>query len=268
MTLIRYIHYENELTITTGDESEALLYLEDANFVPCEEVWVRAKTSVAMQLAQEADKDRAKTVLPDIYKKYARVFQERDSGKMPKRREWDHEINLKPDFKPKRMAPYPMDQKMEALTLKWLDEMKKKGFIKASDSAMTSPLFWVEKKVKEEYRPCQDYRHVNSGTIPNAYPLPTISDLLLRLRGQKYFTKFDVRWGYNNVRIKEGDAWKAAFSTPFGSYEPTVMFFGLCNSPATFQKMMNEYFWDFLTEGWICIYMDDILIAALTLPEL
>src|SRR5487761_1865526 len=110
------------------------------------------------------------------------------------------------------MAPYPMDQKMEALTLKWLDEMKKKGFIKASDSAMTSPLFWVEKKVKEEFRPCQDYRHINSGTIPNAYPLPTISDLLLRLRGQKYFTKFDVRWGYNNVRIKEGDAWKAAFS--------------------------------------------------------
>jgi hypothetical protein len=166
------------------------------------------------------------------------------------------------------MAPYNMDANMEILTLQWLDEMKQKGFIRPSDSAMTSPLFWVAKKVKTEFRPCQDYRHVNAGTIPNAYPLPTISDLLLRLRGQKYFTKFDVRWGYNNVRIKEGDEWKAAFSTPFGSYEPTVMFFGLCNSPATFQKMMNEYFWDFIMEGWVCIYMDDILIAAGTLQEL
>ena len=161
-----------------------------------------------------------------------------------------------------------MDQKMETLTLKWLDEMKMKGFIQSSDSAMTSPLFWVEKKVKNEYRPCQDYRYVNSGTIPSAYLLPTISDLLLRLWGQKYFTKFNIRWGYNNIHIKEGDEWKAAFSTPFGSYEPTVMFFRLCNSPTTFQKMMNEYFWDFITEGWICIYMDDILIAALTIPEL
>ena len=80
---------------------------------------------------------------------------------------------------------------METLTLKWLDEMKK-GFIRSSDSAMTSPLFWVEKKVKNEYRPCQDYRYVNSGTIPSAYLLPTISDLLLRLRGQKYFAKFDI----------------------------------------------------------------------------
>src|SRR5258708_24127595 len=133
---------------------------------------------------------------------------------------------------------------------------------------MSLPLFWGEKKVKNEFRPCQDYRHVKSGTIPSAYPLPTISHLLLRLRGQKYFTKFDIRWGYNNVRIKEGDKWKAAFSTPFGSYERTVMFFWLCNSPATFQKLMNEYFWDFIKEGWVCIYMDDILIAAVTIYEL
>ena len=258
---------------TIGDSMEealytAMLYFEDADFIPIEEVWVRAKTSVATQLAQDAEEHLEKTVLPSYYEKYAKVFRERESGKMPKRREWDHEINLKPDFKPKRLAPYPMDQKMESLTLKWLDEMKQKGFIRSSDSRMTSPLFWVAKKVKEEFRPCQDYRHVNAGTIPNAYPLPTISDLLLRLRGQRYFTKFDVRWGYNNVRIKEGDEWKAAFSTPFGAYEPTVMFFGLCNSPATFQRMMNEYFWDFLREGWVCIYMDDILIFAKTLFEL
>jgi len=61
---------------------------------------------------------------------------------------------------------------------------------------------------------------------------------------KKLFTKFDVRWGYNNVRIKKGDEWKAAFITNEGLYEPTVMFFGMTNSPATFQAMMNTIFED------------------------
>ena len=76
------------------------------------------------------------------------------------------------------------------------------------------------------------------------------------------FTKFDVRWGYNNVRIKQGDEWKAAFITNEGLFEPTVMFFGLTNSPATFQMMMNAIFKEELREGWLVIYMDDMLIAT------
>ena len=64
-------------------------------------------------------------------------------------------------------------------------------------------------------------------TKPNAYPLPLITDLMITLKGSKYFTKLDIRWGYNNVRIKEGDEWKAAFITNKGLFEPTVMFFGL-----------------------------------------
>ena len=73
----------------------------------------------------------------------------------------------------------------------------------------------------------------------------------------KYFTKLDIRWGYNNIRIKEGDKWKAAFITNKGLFEPTVMFFGLHNSPATFQAMMDNYFRDMIDKGWITIYMDD-----------
>ena len=64
---------------------------------------------------------------------------------------------------------------------------------------------------------------------------------MIKLKGSKYFTKLDLRWGYNNVRIKEGDEWKAAFITNRGLFEPTVMFFGLWNSPATFQAMMDDY---------------------------
>jgi len=84
----------------------------------------------------------------------------------------------------------------------------------------------------------------------------------VKASGAKYFTKLDVRWGYNNVQIKEGDEWKAAFKTNMGLFKPTVMFFGLCNSPATFQAMMDSIFEDKIHEGWITVYMDDILIFS------
>ncbi len=104
-------------------------------------------------------------------------------------------------------------------------------------------------------------------TIKNRYPLPLISELMDKLRGAKYFSKLDVRWGYNNVRIKSGDEWKAAFRTNQGLYKPTVIFFGLTNSPATFQWMMNDIFKDLITSGAVTIYLDDILIVSKTKEE-
>ena len=83
----------------------------------------------------------------------------------------------------------------------------------------------------------------------------------------KYFTKLNVQWGYNNVCIKKGDEWRAAFRTNHGLFEPLVMFFGLTNSPATFQTMMNEIFQDLIMEGHVCVYLDDILIFTKTLEE-
>ena len=74
---------------------------------------------------------------------------------------------------------------------------------------------------------------------------------MITLKGSKYFTKLDIRWGYNNVQIKEGDEWKATFITNKGLFELTVMFFGLRNSPATFQAMMDNYFRDMIDEGWM-----------------
>ena len=77
-----------------------------------------------------------------------------------------------------------------------------------------------------------------------------------------YYTKFNVHWGYNNIRIKEGNKWKAAFQTPSGLFEPTVMTFGLCNAPATFQTFMNNIFEDMINTGHVVVYLDDILIFA------
>ena len=81
---------------------------------------------------------------------------------------------------------------------------------------------------------------------------------------KKVFTKMDLRWDYNNVRIKEGDEWKAAFSTPEGLFEPTVMFFGLTNSPATFQAMMNDLLRDLVVEEKVVVFIDDVIIVTET----
>jgi hypothetical protein len=82
-----------------------------------------------------------------------------------------------------------------------------------------------------------------------------------------YFTKLDMCWGYNNVRICKGNEWKAAFCINQGLFEPLVMYFGLTNSPATFQTMMNEIFQDLITEGVVSVYLNDILIFTSSLDE-
>ena len=100
---------------------------------------------------------------------------------------------------------------------------------------MVSPVFFVKKK-DGSLQFVQDYHKLNDITVKNAYPLPLIPDIMDRITTAKakYFTKLDIRWGYNNVCIKEGDERKAAFWTNCGLFEPLVMFFGLTNSPATF----------------------------------
>jgi hypothetical protein len=131
---------------------------------------------------------------------------------------------------------------------------------------MASPFFFVKKK-DGTLRPVQDYRKLNKLTIKNRYPLLLISDLIDALQNARYFTKLDVRWGYNNVWIKEGDEYKAAFRTNRGLFEPTVMFFGLTNSPTTFQTMMNDIFQIEIAQGHVLIYLDDILIFSKDLDQ-
>ena len=79
--------------------------------------------------------------------------------------------------------------------------------------------------------------------------------------------KSDIKWGYNNVRIKDRDQWKAAFTTNKGLYEPTVMFFGLTNLLATFQTMMNTIFRDLIADGSMMVYMDDMAIHTAQQPD-
>jgi len=89
-------------------------------------------------------------------------------------------------------------------------------------------------------------------------------DVLENIRTKKVFTKMDLRWRYNNMRIKEGDEWKAAFTMPEGLFEPTVMFFGLTNSPSMFQAMMNELLRDLINTGKVAVFIDDVIVGTET----
>ena len=114
----------------------------------------------------------------------------------------------------------------------------------------------------------QDYRKLNQVTIKDKTPLPLIGEVINKLKEAKYFNKLDLIWGYDNIWIKEGDKWKVAFLTNKGLFEPQVMYFGLCNSPGTFQRMMNSIFQELLHEGVLANYMDDFVIPARTMEEL
>ena len=144
-----------------------------------------------------------------------------------------------------------------------MNDQLRKGYIRLSKSPQTLPVFFVGKKDGSK-RMVMDYCNLNDQTVKNNYPLLLIMDLIDNMWSKQVFTKMDLRWGFNNIRIKEGDEWKGVFRTHVGSFEPTVMFFGMMNSPAIFQAMMNKILRDIINEGKVAAFVDDVLVGTET----
>ncbi len=177
--------------------------------MPWPKAWVKRSTSIA--LAEQ---------IPEEYQRHSKVFDEKEADRFPPKREEDHAINLKED------APavldckiYPLSHDQDTELTNFLGEHLHKGYIRESKSPYVAPFFFIKKK-DGKLQPVQDYRKLNEQTVRDNYPLPLIKTILEQLQGRSLFTKFDIRWGYNNIRIKEGDKWKAAFKTPVGLFEP------------------------------------------------
>ena len=212
----------------------------------------------------EEDLTKLRTVeemVPRWFYKYLKIFKKKESERMPTRKAWNYAIDLRKGFVPKKGKIYPLPRVEREEVQEFVKDQLRKRYIRPSKSPQISPVFFVLKKDGKK-RMVQNYRYLNSWTIKNNYPLPLISDLINSIGKKRVFMKIDLRWGYNNVRIKEGDEWKAAFLMPEESSEYKVMFFGLMNSPATFQAMMNDFLRDLVVEEKVAVFIDDMMIAT------
>ena len=183
----------------------------------------------------------------------------------PPRRPIDHRIELIPRSKPPALAPYRMSP-TELLELrKQLKELLDAGLIQPSRAPYGAPVLF-QKNQDGSLRMCVDYRAWNKATIMNKYPIPLAAELFDRLSKATYFTKLDLRSGYWQVRIAEGDEGKTTCVTRYGAYEFLVMPFGLTNAPATFCNLMNDVLFEYI-DAFVVVYLDDIVIYSQSLRE-
>lgn len=206
--------------------------------------------------------------LAPVLREYRRLFS--PPASLPPLRDADlqHHIKLRPGSEPPAKAPYRLSWAEQEALQKILVDLMGQGLVVPSTSPFAAPVLLVKKK-DGSFRLCVDYRLLNKETVRDRFPLPHIRDLLDKLRGAKYFTKIDLRQGYWQVRMAPRDEPKTAFVTPTGTYQFRVLPMGLCNAPATFQRVMTKVLGK-LTEGadaCVVIYLDDLLIFSRTATE-
>ena len=200
--------------------------------------------------------------LEDLLSEYQDLFPDELPDALPPERSVDHEIDVECGAKPPSRPAYRLPKPELDELQKQIAELLEKGFLKPSKSPYGAPVFFV-KKADGSLRMVCDWRDLNKITIKNKACLPNIDDLFDTVQGSAYFSKLDLRSGYNQIRIKAEDIPKTAINTPFGHFEFSVMGFGLTNAPATFQSLMNSIMQPYLRK-FVVVFLDDILVFTRT----
>ncbi|KAJ0847007.1 putative nucleotidyltransferase, Ribonuclease H [Helianthus annuus] len=180
----------------------------------------------------KTDKEKPREAVPMEIEKVLEEFKDVMPSELPKklppRREVDHEIELEPGSKPPAKAPYRMPPPELEELRKQLKELLDAGYIRPSKAPYGAPVLFQKKK-DGSLRMCIDYRALNKITVKNKYPIPLIADLFDQLGNARYFSKLDLRSGYYQVRIAQGDEAKTTCITRYGSYEFLVMPFAVAD---------------------------------------
>lgn len=231
----------------------------------------KAAAEGRLQSGEKKEKEAWRKLLPPQIADYADVFDPDRAKRLPKHTKWDMKINLdatKELPKPRGMIKLTLEE--QAAVEEYVNEMLEKGWIEKVEPhepcPVAAPVFFVGKK-DGGARMVTDYRDINAITITDPYPIPIMGALPEKLEGRKHFFTLDMRSGYNNLRIARGDEWKAAFRVKNAVYKPKVMMFGMKNSPAVFQRFMNENFDGWLRTDECLIYLDDLIGGTETEEE-
>ncbi|GFV85105.1 retrovirus-related Pol polyprotein from transposon 297 [Trichonephila clavipes] len=207
--------------------------------------------------------DEQRNKLSELLRKFSGLFTKTDKSTAAKTNV-KHRI-FTGDHAPINQRAYRVSPTERRIIHEEVQKMLDEGIVQPSESPWSSPVVLVRKK-DGSWRFCVDYRKLKSVTKKDVYPMPRIDDTLDCLKGAKFFSSMDLRSGYWQIEIDEADREKAAFITPEGLYEFKVMPFGLCNAPATFERMMDNLLRNFKWTMCLC-YLDDIIVFSETFED-
>jgi len=241
-------------------EKEFLANLKEEK-VPCFAVVIKPKdvNPKKVKVQQPLRRIGPKEV-EELLERFQDVIADEGKDALPPKREISHCIDLIPGSTLPNQAAYKLTPEKNAKVARQIQDLLDRGLIRRSISPCAVPTVLAPKK-EGTWRLCTDSRAINKITIRYRFPMPRIEDLMDCLGKAKYFTKIDLKSGYHQIRIREGDEWKTAFKTNEGLFEWVVMPFGLSNAPSTFMRLMNEVLKPFLNK-FIVVYLDDILIFS------